>query len=103
MGDPSALLPSVQRANSGRPFPGPKAALDLPPNGLTTQTGGARRDPGAIRMRAAMTFDRYLMAALSGLVVGTVLLLGALVVREVEVSGKASADTSVIGLRGAVQ
>ena len=54
-------------------------------------------------MRAAMTFDRYLMAALSGLVVGTVLLLAAVVVREVEVSGKARADTSIIELRGAVQ
>jgi hypothetical protein len=56
-----------------------------------------------MRMRAAMTFDRYLMAALSGLVVGTVLLLGAVVVRGVEVSGKARADSSIVGLRGAVQ
>jgi len=58
---------------------------------------------GPMRMRAAMTFDRYLMAALSGLVVGTVLLLGAVVVRGVEVSGKARADSSIVGLRGAVQ
>ena len=54
-------------------------------------------------MRAAMTFDRYLMAALSGLAVGTVLLFGAVVVRGVEVSGKARAETSIVGLRGAVQ
>ena len=103
MGRPGALLPSVQRTNSGRPFAGPKAAFDLPPNRPTTQTGATKRTLGPIRMRAAMTFDRYLMAALSGLAVGTVLLFGAVVVRGVEVSGKARAETWIVGLRGAVQ
>ncbi len=50
-----------------------------------------------------MTFDRYLMAALSGLIVATVLLLGAIVVRGiVAAGGNATADASVIGLRGTV-
>ena len=84
-------------------------SLDPKPPSICRQTAPRLKQvlPGAtlgpIRMRAAMTFDRYLMAALSGLVLATMLLLGAVVVREVEVSGKASADTSIIGLRGAVQ
>ena len=54
-------------------------------------------------MGAAMTLDRYLMAALSGLIVGIVLMLGAIVVRGVEArTGNAIADSSVIGLRGSV-
>jgi len=43
------------------------------------------------------------MAALSGLILGTVLLLGAIVVRGIEATGgNATADAAVIGLRGTV-
>jgi len=55
-------------------------------------------------MGTAMTLDRYLMAALSGLIIGIVLLLGAIVVRGVEATGgNVTADASIISLRGAVR
>ena len=54
-------------------------------------------------MGSAMAHDRYLMAALTGLIVGIVLLLGAIAVRGVEATGGiATADTSALGLRGSV-
>src|SRR5581483_1496427 len=46
-GPSQRIAASPQRVNSGRPFPGPKVAFDLPPNRPTTQTGATRRDPGA--------------------------------------------------------
>src|SRR5579883_1686282 len=46
-GPPQRIAASPQRVSSGRPFPGPKVAFDLPPNRPTTQTGATRRDPRA--------------------------------------------------------
>jgi hypothetical protein len=52
----------------------------------------------------AMALDRYLIAALSGLAIGIVLLLGEIVVRGVEATGgNIAADSSVTSLRGSVQ
>ena len=62
--------------------------------------------------RSPMTPNRALeaadlvskMAALSGLIIGIALLLGAIVVRGLEATaGNLTADTAVISLRGSVQ
>ena len=55
-------------------------------------------------MGSAMALDRYLVAALTGLTVGIVLLIGAIVVRGVEATGGGTAaDISAVGLRGSVR
>jgi hypothetical protein len=55
-------------------------------------------------MGAVVTLDRYLVAALSGLIVGIVLLLGAIIVRGIETTaGGIAADSSVISLRKSLQ
>jgi hypothetical protein len=52
----------------------------------------------------AMTLDRYLMAALSGLIFGIVLLLSVIVVRSVEATdGNNIADSSIMNLRGSMR
>ncbi len=55
-------------------------------------------------MGVATMMDRYQTAVLGGLIIGIAFVLGAIVVRGIEVTvGHITADTSVISLRGSVQ
>jgi hypothetical protein len=81
-----------------------KEASYLPPNRPTTQRGLLGATLGQVWDGMAMALDRYMIAALSGLAIGIVLLLGEIVVRGVEATGgNIAADSSVTSLRGSVQ